>query len=119
MPEDFLRVVLNQKQVNENNDSALAQRLQYGLMNQNQMDHQFNMMGNHIRPRMLNDLSFARGKLQIDVMEAKLTKNYGFTKMDPYVRIRLGTKVFETPTDYNGKSKLHRRNMCTYFFLLF
>ena len=103
MPEDFLRVVLNQKQVNENNDSALAQRLQYGLMNNNQMDQQFNLMGNHLRPRMLNDLSFARGKLQIDIMEAKLTKNYGFTKMDPYVRLRLGTKVFETPTDYNGK----------------
>ena len=105
LPEDFLRVVLNQKQLNENNDSALAQRLQYGLMNNNNnpMDAHLNMMGQHMRPRLINDLSFARGKLQIDIMEAKLTKNYGFTKMDPYVRIRLGTKVFETHTDYNGK----------------
>ena len=105
LPEDFLRVILNQKQVNENNDNALAQRLQYGLMNNNNTDmmgtQQYNFAPQYVRPRD-NDLSFMRGKLQIDIMEARLTKNYGFTKMDPYVRLRLGTKVFETPTDYNG-----------------
>jgi len=41
-------------------------------------------------------------QITICIIQAQLTKNYSLTKMDPYVRVRIGHSVFETHSDMRG-----------------
>nr|XP_022294589.1 toll-interacting protein-like isoform X2 [Crassostrea virginica]XP_022343159.1 toll-interacting protein-like isoform X2 [Crassostrea virginica] len=85
LPGDFLRVSGQQQQMMMA-DERIAQILQA------------QQQAGFMHPVPAN----VQGRLSLTVAQAKLAKNYGLTKMDPYVRIRIGHSVIETPTAYNG-----------------
>lgn len=44
----------------------------------------------------------AASQITLTIVQAQLTKNYSLTKMDPYVRLRIGHTIYETQADVRG-----------------
>lgn len=83
LPNDFLRVTASPQQQQISADQQTA-----ALLQAQQPGYSF------VSPNM--------ARLSITVAQAKLAKNYGLTKMDPYCRLRVGHSVFETHTSHSG-----------------
>ena len=76
----------------EERDRELAIQLQRQMA----MEHRGAAAG----PRLTGQNVVAR--LTVTIVEARLNRNYGVTRMDPYARLRVGHNVYETPTCQNG-----------------
>ncbi|EFN86309.1 toll-interacting protein [Harpegnathos saltator] len=91
LPDSFLRIEEHNAQMQqEAADQQAALALQQLQMQNMPMAHD---------PRI--------GRLSVTIAQAKLVKNYGMTKMDPYVRLRVGHAVYETHTNSNGGKNPH------------
>uniref|UniRef100_A0A0N5A7S2 CUE domain-containing protein n=1 Tax=Syphacia muris TaxID=451379 RepID=A0A0N5A7S2_9BILA len=114
LPVDFLRLsvpvtseqsVTAHSQQSENSQQQSA-NVQYGVSNPRVIPVTPSSIAQHNLVQAQAFYSFVppntRGRISITIVEAKLAKNYGLVRMDPYCRIRVGNAVFETPTDIRG-----------------
>ena len=109
LPDDFLRfdATSRQRQIEEDERTALAIA--------QQQQHPVCPPGYTFRSMMSTDPII--GRLDLMILEAKLVKNYGLTRMDPYVRIRFGmNQIYESQTCVNG-SKNPKWNKMFHVFL--
>lgn len=91
LPNDFLRIMSTQeKQDQMTSDSQLARQIA-----QQEMSAYRHVNSSQTQPTYVD-------RLLISVVEARLNKNYGITKMDPFCCVRVNHQVYETETCENG-----------------
>lgn len=98
LPNDFLRLFPRDVQESVDREAALALQQQIGAFNPiglavSQSKLTIELFTNSISPFFKANTI---GRLSITVAQAKLVKNYGITRMDPYVRLRVGHYIYET-----------------------
>ena len=94
LPESFLRIPGREEESGEEQrDRQMALQLQRELA----MEARPAAASGHTQLRQN-----VTGRMTVTVVEARLNKNYGVTRMDPYARLRIGHNVYETPTCQNG-----------------
>lgn len=93
LPEDFLRLGESdgRETGSEGCDRQITADEEVAMALQQQQYNKWNNSQHNIK-----------GRLDVTIAEAKLVKNYGVTRMDPYVRLRIGHHIYETRTCYNG-----------------
>lgn len=107
LPDDFLRIAPSERQ----RQIAADEQAAFALLQHQQQQYSVApgmpgmvMQGGTVPMTMpfVQSNPNLRGRLDITVVEARLVKNYGVTRMDPYVRLRVGHHIYETKTSYNG-----------------
>lgn len=89
LPDHFLRIQPSAEQA-----AQIAADQQVALSLQRQIQ-----AGQPMAPTVPSNII---GRLDLTIIEARLVKNYGLARMDPYVRLRVGHQVYETRTAVNG-----------------
>jgi toll-interacting protein len=108
LPDDFLRITPSEEQEQIASDARTA-------MVMHQQQQQNSGFRTVLSPTV--PMPPLIGRLDLLVLEAKLVKNYGLTRMDPYVRIRFGMhQIYESHTAVNG-GKNPRWNKMFHCFL--
>ncbi|XP_022694410.1 toll-interacting protein-like isoform X1 [Varroa jacobsoni] len=106
LPDDFLRLIPTATSVTSDGNGTRIASEQYlfpGITEARQIA--LNEQTGVAMQRQIDQLLTAAapvGRLTLTVVEARLVKNYGMTRMDPYVRLRIGHNIYETHTHYNG-----------------
>lgn len=126
LPGDFLRVDggvqhATPQQMQVQADAQAAQALQFqmaGAFGATQTGPRLSITIDQVigfvtnQPKMIDTLVYIAHtvlvyKEFVFVLQAKLVKNYGLVKMDPYCRVRLAHSVFETHTSNSGGKNPH------------
>lgn len=92
LPDDFLRPSVQGSEKGLSQQELADQQLAMQL----QQQQQYQWMG---RLPPLYSSQGCAGLLNLTIVEASLVKNYGITRMDPYVRLRIGHCIYETHAD--------------------
>uniref|UniRef100_H2XRV6 C2 domain-containing protein n=1 Tax=Ciona intestinalis TaxID=7719 RepID=H2XRV6_CIOIN len=92
LPQDFLRMPNDSSTMDQvANDERIAKQ----------------MAAMEFQQRNMMPVMIPTNKFKISILEAKLNKNYGVVRMDPYCRVRVNHGVYETETSYNGAKNPH------------